>query len=205
MANILRPGFRPIFNGDHHPPLRRGRVADDYDGDLGGSNVDIAVGAPVRLNTDGTFDLAAVTETIWGVVVAIEPHYDATLGAMKYSNTLPNQTSFPAIGHQESRIIVCPVQGGQQFLVQCDDTAAAYDTYAEYVDMIGENADSVHVASQMPTGHWLLDISTNAAASGQWQIVDIPNPELQDFASAYVEVIVVINEGQIAPFSTTGI
>lgn len=205
MSNIVRPGFRPIFNGDHHPPFRRGRVADDYDGDLGSANKDIAVGDPVRINTDGTFDLAAVNETVWGIVVGIEPHYDSTLGAMKYSNTLPNQTSYPAIGHQESRIIVCPVQGGQQFRVQCDDTAAAYDTYAEYCDMIGESADHIYVASQMPTGHCFLDISTNAAASGVWQIIDIPDPDFQDFSSAYVDVIVVVNEGQIAPFSTTGI
>jgi hypothetical protein len=180
-------------------------VADDFDGDLGGANADITVGCPVILTTTGTFAMAGVTVPIWGICVGIEPFYDATLGAMKFGESLPNQTSYDTNLERESRILVVPVQGGQRFNVQTDEVSSGYDTYSEMRAFIGEHCDSVHVASQMPKGHWFLDISTHTPVSGQWNIVDIPNPDFQDFSAAYVTVTVVINEGQIAPFSATGI
>lgn len=204
MSNLVRPGFKPLHGSTTRAPVR-GRIADDYDGDLGGANKDVAVGDPVRLVNTGTFAIAAAGETVWGVVVGIEPHYDSTLGAMKYSNNLPNQTSYDTNLERESRILVLPVQGGQRFAIQTDEVSSTYDTYSEMLAFIGEHCDHIFVASQMPTGHCFLDISTHATASGQWEIVDIPDPDLQDFAAAYVTLHVVINEGQVAPFSTTGV
>jgi hypothetical protein len=205
MANILRPGFHPIAMSDHPRAPVRMRVADDYDGDLGGSNKDVCVGDPVRLANSGTVALAAAAETVWGVIVGIEPHYSTADGFMKYSNTLPNQTSYDTNLERESRVLVMPVQGGQRFRVQTDEVSASYNTYSEMRAFIGENCDHIYVASQMPAGHCLLDISTHATTAEGWQIVDIPDPDFQDFSSAYVTLTVVINEGQIAPFSTTGV
>lgn len=207
MANLLRPGFRwhSGASGAAMPNPKSLAVADDYDGDLGGANKDIAVGDPIKLLSTGLAAIAAAGETVWGVCVGIEPHYDASLGAMKFSNTLPNQTSYDTNYERESRILVVRVGAGQEWLVCTDEVSATYDTYAEMRAFVGEHCDHVFVASQMPVGHCLLDISTHTPVSGQWQIIGVPSPTLQDFSSAYVELLVTINEGQTAPFSATGI
>lgn len=208
MANLYRPGFRWVGSmyagANAAPPIIWGAVADDYDGDLGGANMDLCIGMPVRYANTGTFTSADAGATIFGIICAIGAFYDPNLGQMRYGNTLPNQTSYDTLYERESRIGVIPVQG-QLFRVQCDDATSA-TTYAAYRTLVGNNGDHVYVSGSAPAGKVLLDISdvvATATSTAQWRVEAVPDRDSQDFASTYVDLIVSCNEMQRN--STTGI
>lgn len=199
MANILRPNLRwhsPVNGSADSPPAMQWLpVASAY-------GTVIRPGHPVRFANTGTLERAAAGETIWGVCMAIGPVYDSALGSMVYKNELPASTTYGTVFQRESRIGVVPVQGSV-WRLQCDEMSGTTDTYVEYRTLVGNNGDIVYVSNDC-----YFDISTAIAGTtgaAQFQIVGVPGKEDQDFTAAYVDLLVVINEGQIAPFSTTGV
>ena len=206
MANILKSGLRwersKAGGSNGNPPMGLGRVATGYDGDLGGADIHLMVGMAVRMENTGTFSIAATGATVFGVCVGILPHYSSTDGFMKFSNYLPNQTAYGTNYSRESQLIIIPVEN-QIFRICCDDATSA-TTYAAYRTLIGNNGD--HIMATAPTPTFLLDISdvvATATATAQWRVEDVPDQDLQDFSSNYVQLLVSCNEMQRN--STTGV
>jgi hypothetical protein len=205
-------GFRTVpRNGANLPQPVVGLVATGYQMTInGGDTVDINVGDPVRRLSTGYFEIADGSEgsgggeTIWGVCVGILPFYDAALGNMRFGNALPGATAYSTNLSRQSKILVQRVTDCD-FEIDCDDASTA-TSEAAYVALIGENCDHILLTGSGPKSNCMLDISTHATTSAQWQIIGIsPSVANQDFSGLYVKLLVTINEGQTAPFSTTGV
>lgn len=204
MANTSLYGFRWVrskTSGISTPPIMRCRVASAYAGQVNSINVDINVGDPiVRLST-GYHALAVGAEgtqsDIFGIVQGIGTYYDSNLARMTFGKKLPNgQGAYGTNYENMTYLDVIPVEN-QIFEIDCDDTGSTYDTYAEYLAFVGENADHVLTTGSQPLANPLLDISThNTTYSLQWRIEDIAPRIDQDYASARVKLYVSCNRAQ---------
>lgn len=184
-------------------------VASGYSGSInGGSTIDLNIGDPVRRLADGTVAHAAGNEgasggqDIYGVVQSIEPYWDGSKRVP--GSRLPAGTTYGSILERQSAVLVVPV-AGQVFEIEVDDITTA-TTESGYQALVGNNADHRLTTGTEPKTNCLLDISTAGTATAQWRIIGISrNIKNQDFSGAYVKLLVVCNEVQQAPFTTTGI
>lgn len=213
--NIELNGFRwrrsLYATGNNEPPTVRKSVATGYQFQVGGSiNVDVSPGDPLQLVSDGTVGIRAGTEgtpgVIFGVVKNILPYWSAAQGAMVIGTTLPGGTAWGTNESRRSWINVIPVFG-QIFEIDVSDSATA-TTFATYLSLTGNNADHILTAvSGETTAQPKLDIATAVGTgTAQWRIWDISETqENVDLSGANVKLEVMINEGQGAEFSTTGV
>lgn len=211
--NLHKQGFRwvrDLVTGATDPPIFRMRVDSAYAYSInGGSAMDIRKGDPVRFSSSGTLAVADGSEgaggglTVWGIVAGFSPYWDGTF--MFQNDHLPNgQGAYGSVLDRQHFVYVIPVRG-QLFEIDCDDSSTA-TTESAYKAFIGENCDHVLTTGSEPKSNCMLDISGHGTGSAQWQIRDIsPSAENRDFAGNYVKLYVEINEGQLAPFSTTGV
>lgn len=212
MNNGHIAGFRAVpRNGANLPQPVRGLVASGYQGAInGGTSIDINAGDPVRRLSTGYFEIADGSEgagggeTIWGVCIGFEPFYDSALGNMRLGDKLPGGAVYGTNFTRQSKILVQRVTDCD-WEIDCDDATTA-TTEALYLALIGENCDHIFLTGSEPKSNCMLDISGHATTAAQWQILGIsPSLANQDFSGLYVKLLVTINEGQIAPFSTTGV
>jgi hypothetical protein len=204
MANTALYGFRwvrALDGGSDDPPVMPYRIASAYNGTLGGTAIDINIGDPITQLNTGYHAVAAGSEgtqaNIAAVVVGVGPYYDSNLGRMTINKKLPNQQGAYSTNYErETFVYGIPVEG-QVFEIDCDDTSSSYDTYAEYLAFVGENADHILLTGSEPKANPKLDISThNTTYSLQWRIVDIAKRIDQDYASAGVKLYVTCNRVQ---------
>jgi hypothetical protein len=165
-------------------------------------NVDLNVGDPVKLVSDGTVALAAAGDSIYGVITGVAPYYDGT--TMVFNNKLPGGTTYGSVLERTSYVYVLPV-AGLVFEVDCDENTTA-TTQAAYTAFIEENCDlSLNADATTKQARPLLDISTHVTTTAQWRIYDLSRRIDQDFSGTRVKLLVVCNEVQQAPYVTTGV
>lgn len=201
MAN--RPnaiGFRWVRNKlapTSEPPRITLPIASAYATSLGR-------GAPVKLLSDGTVDLAATNASVYGVFDGMAQNYNASTGfvgpAPKYTATVTYGSDMT----RQSLAYVIPVVG-QVFRITCDDNVTA-TTQAAYEALVGGNIDfAAGTAVGDRSGH-VADISTIATTAEDLRIVNIPDKTSTDFSATGVEIEVEFNLIQGTQVgSTTGI
>jgi hypothetical protein len=201
-------GFRPAKGHESFPlGIQRVRVASGYSPTVGGNNVNVNVGDPVKKVNDGTVALCAAGDAVYGVVVGIAKYYDTGLGRMSYRKYLPFNTVYGSNLERQSILYIYPAQGAI-FEIDCDDKTT-FTTQATYTAAIGENADQINVGDTTnQTVNPQLDISTHATTNTLvWRIVDI-SPWMDvagDFTGLYTKLFVTANVVQDAPYQTTGV
>lgn len=204
--NLAQYGFRWQYSLASEDPIAfRVRVASGYQASPGGVNVDLNVGDPVIMVSDGTVALAAATNPVYGIVDGIGPYYNAGIGAMVPGGpALPGGTTYGSNLARQSFIYILPV-ANQVFEVDADDNVTA-TTEAAYNALIGENCDiTINQVSGDTHAYPLLDISTHVTTSAQCRIIDIGRQGNTDFAGTRVKLLVTFNKVQQAPYVTTGV
>lgn len=204
MANTSLRGFRwlrSLTSDSTKPPIVPVRVASAYNGTVGGTAVDINIGDPITQLSTGYHALAVGSEgtqnLIFGIVAGIGPYWDGT--RMVFNKKLPNSSgSYGTNFERMTFLYVIPVLN-QVFEVDADDGAAANDTEAEWIALVGQNADHVLTAGSQPDANPLLDISTaNTTATLQWRILGWSPKVDNDLTSTRAKVQVVCNAVQFA-------
>lgn len=201
MANISRNGFRWVGNklspSSTEPPIVILPVASAY-------ATAIPRGYPVTLLNDGTVTVAAVTDTVYGIADGVAQYYDGSV--LRKGGMLPASTTYSSNIGRQSLLRIIPVRG-QLFRATVDDAVTA-TTLAGYIAFVGENVPWVAGTTVGDEAGCQLDISlhaTTATAAFVWRIENIPDRELQDFASSGVSLLVSCNLPQdTAGGSTTG-
>lgn len=219
MDNVKRYGIRwsTGYNGKPHPQPIEMAVASAANFSISGygTNVNLNVGDPVKLNTDGTVSLAGgnengqTSQAIWGIVVGMggQGYFNGT--RMVRSQNLPSGVTYGTAIDRQSKVLVVPASGGF-WEVDCDDIVTA-TTYLAYQALIGENVDHqlVPAAATAVTlsANPVLDISGhNPATAGlSFRIVGVSQTvENQDFAGQWVKLIVSVNDGAEPFFTNVG-
>lgn len=215
MANATPRGFRWVrsLSGDlSQPAPQRVRLASGYTPQIGGAGTyNLRVGDPVTqlstgyhaasIGSEGTHDL------IFGVVVGFAPIYNSTTGRMEIVREFTGGGGVYGTNYERmSYALVVPVRD-QVFEIDCDDGAAANDTEAEFIALVGQNADHVLTAGSTPDLNPLLDISSAATTAAlQWRIVDIAPRIDNDLTVTRAKLLVtcnmVQNAGAPATFQT---
>lgn len=201
--NVHRYGFRPVkpWMGTQVPEPIEMTVADAYQATSDGaaSNVDLNIGDPVKLISDGTIGLSITTNDVWGVIVGFKPYWNGS--AMTYTNRLPGAATGGGILARKSRALVVPVLS---YIWECDvDENTTATTEAAYLAFIGENVDHVCVAdvsnATRPKADPRLDISGHATTHTLgWRIVGYSkSAENADFSGTNVKLWVVCNNVQV--------
>lgn len=210
--NTHRYGFRWVgsLDGACYPKPVEFLVASAYAATVSATNVDLNVGDPVQMVSDGTVALATGAgspSTLWGVIVSFSNvKIGLPLAGRKFSR-LPNGTTY-TLETDASKALVVPF-GRNIWEVDCDDKTTA-TTLAAYRALIGENADLSYTLdttdASRPKANPMLDISTHASTTKDFRILDLSKTALnQDFSGSYVKVRVIVNESGEAPFVTGGV
>ncbi len=180
-----------------------------------GTNVNLSVGDPVKINNDGTVSLAGGSENgqtsqpIWGVVVGMggQGYFNGT--RMVRSPYLPSGVTYGTAIDRQSKVLVVPASKGF-WEIDCDDIVTA-TTYLAYQAFIGENCDHQLAAAvataPLLTANPVLDISShNPATAGlSFRIVGVSqNFSNQDFAGQWVKMVVSVNDGAEPFFTNVG-
>lgn len=199
MANRRLSGFRWVRSKDnpnaHSPPIVRRVVATGY-------ATAIYTGDAVKVISDGTITACSAGDTIYGVCDGVDQYYDGVV--IRRGGSLPASTSWGSNYERRSLVRVIPVRN-QIFRMDADD-ATTFTTAATYEAAIQENCEWVAGTAVNDQSGTLLDISTHATTNTlSLRIEDVPDPNLQDFASVGVKVDVSFNLIQdTGSGSTTG-
>jgi len=209
--NAHRYGFRWVGSADGacYPKSREFLVATAYQATVSAENVDLNIGDPVQLTTDGTMVLGATgnPSIFWGVIVGFSNvKVGLPLKGRKFSR-LPGGTTWTT-EENASKVLVVPF-GRNIWEIDCDDASTA-TTLTAYRALIGEDCNMTFSRdasdSDRPKANPLLDISDHNTSEGDFRIVGISKTaENQDYAGLYVKVHVMVNETGEPPFVTAGV
>lgn len=209
MANPLFYGFRPFMHRSgvgHANPIPK-RVQTAYSPTANSNNVGIGIGDVVKLKSDGTVELAAAGNDVFGVVIGVKQYYSASLGAMTTGTYIPYADGAYGTNYSRESVVLVQPAHGMLFIGQTDEVSSTYDTFAEMRAFEGENVEFIVLGEngrQTPR----LDISSHATTNTlSCRIVGVPSTDSQiDFASAYVPLVFEFNLTQNAgTTSTTGV
>ena len=178
MSATLKPyGLRPVrsrHGGEIRSQSRRGGIATTY-------NTLIPLGAPLKLDTNGHFELAAATEAISAVFAGVL--FDDG-GVWQVSNYWRANTAFvkpPQVLYYDVR--------QYEFAIQADGPVAqtAIGAVGEWI--AGTNNTKSGVSGGM------IDATVGAAGtSEQFKIIDLLPIPGNAWGDAYTQVIVMVNE-----------
>lgn len=208
MNNTHKYGLRLYkVAGVQYPSPIEFSVADAYQAkaDDTSTNVDLNVGDPVKMVSDGTVALAVTTNDVFGVVMGILPYWNGT--AMTFGRRLPGATTGGSILERKSRVLVLPVTNDMYFECDVDDATTA-TTEAGYFAFVNENVDHTCAGdttnASYPKADPRLDISTHATTHTLgWRIIQVSKSrENQDFSGTNVKLIVACNNIQV--YDATG-
>lgn len=210
--NIHQYGLRWVgsLDGGCCPKPIEKLVASGYQAQVGGQNVDLNVGDPVQLTTDGTVILGAAggsPSVLWGVIVGFaNVKVGLPLKGRKFSR-LPGGTTWTT-EENASKVLVIPF-GRNIWECDCDDAVTA-TTLSAYRAFEGENVRLTFsrdaTDSDRPKANPLLDISTHVATTEDFRIINVSKTALnQDYTGNFVKLRVAINESGEAPFVTAGV
>ena len=208
--NRLNYGFRWSTGRNSGPmpdPIEK-PVADAYQATIGGSNVDLGIGDPVKLVNDGSVALAAGSEgspdSIFGIIVGIVRYWDGT--RIQSGEVIPGGSTGGGLLQRQSRVLVVPASMGYWEADVDENSTAA--TEAAYQALVNENVDHVLVRTTIRNKFRALpelDISSHAtAAATQWRLEGISKTrDNEDFSGEQVKMIVSVNESQEAGAAAT--
>ena len=204
------------FNGKPHPMPLEMAVASAANFTVSGNatNLNLNVGDPVKINTDGTVSLAGGNENSqtsqppWGVVVGMgyQGYYNGL--RMVRAPFIPSGVTYGTSVDRQTKALVVPFSAGVWEL-DCDDNVTA-TTYLAYQVLIGENCD--HRLSPNALGYVNAQLAANpvlniashnpATATLSMRIVGVStNLANADFTGNYVKLMVSVNKGA-EPFYT---
>jgi len=204
--NAILYGFRwqkgAFGRADMMP--REAFVASAYQAAPGAVNVDLNVGDPIKLVSDGSVALAAAGDALHGIIVGGFQYYDSNLGVVIPGRKLPGGTAWTGFGNR-SRLMYVPF-AGQVFEIDCDDNTTA-TTEAAYGAFYQENADiTINQDATSKTARPRLDISThNTTNTLVCRIMRLAPRVDQDFSGNYVKMWIEGNVTQNAPFAPLGV
>ncbi|MDR5684505.1 MAG: hypothetical protein QN163_10875 [Armatimonadota bacterium] len=192
MSNRIVKGFRfyRANSGEPTPRHERCVVASGYASA-------IHVGFPVKRLDDGTFNIAAAGEAIYGIVAGIDQFFDATDGRVKKPlgpdpKRLPAGTTYSGVD-RASVLTVIPVEGN---LFEVDlDTAISTPTRAGAVALLGSNANHVISGDDCALNRANLEANDASPASANWRTVGLVE-DGANFAAARLKYIVRCNTPQ---------
>lgn len=219
MANVRVNGFRvwgTLSGGEGTIPGQLVRpVANNYGTQINKGDIIIPV-------SDGTVAQAATSDTILlGVVtgcsfVSATP---PTAGRRVLSDFIPANTTFSpsTVGSPtESLVQYVPLTG--DVILEADLNGTTVNTVAGRVGLIGENCNYVLNGTASTTigySAMALDDSSHATSAKQFRIVGLPGYSLEggldlsqagsgDATVAGFKVLVMVNQGWLPPFTTSG-
>jgi hypothetical protein len=181
-------------------------VADGYQATVGGSNVHLGTGDPVKLASDGTVELCAATDACYGIIVGVKRYWDGSV--IRSGSVVPGASTGGGLLHRQSRVLVIPAHWGI-WEVDVDDKTTA-TTEAAYQAFLEENVEISNTRTEYAEGFRArsrLDISLHATTAALvWRIVGIAgNQSNQSFAESNVRLLVAINKCQWAGWAATTI
>jgi len=201
MANRLYSGAR--WKGSFvapacvTPPIEILPIADNY-------GTAIYIGDFVKLASTGYIQAASAGDTIYGVFAGCDQYFDGT--AIRKGGKYPASQVYGTNFERQTKARIIPAFG-QIFELDTDDTAASYDSYAEFLAFIGENCEWIAGTAIDDTSGTLLDISTHATTNTlSLHLRGISNAVDHDFAAKGVKLLCTVNLlQQPTAGSTTGI
>jgi hypothetical protein len=207
--NVHRYGFR-WYGGQHNscPKGREYPVADTYQAtiDGGGTSVDLRIGDPVKLVSDGSVALANTTDIVFGIVVGVAGVWVSADSAMRPRDRVPGGTTGGGLLDRQTRVLVVPAKQGL-WEIDVNDVVTA-TTEAAYRAFVNENVEHVCTGdvtnSTQPKADPRISISSHAVTAGHgWRIVGISKTvENRDFSGANVKIVVQVNDSNEAGSAT---
>lgn len=181
------------------------------------TNLNLNVGDPVKINTDGTVSLAGGNENSqtsqppWGVVVGMgyQGFFNGT--RMVRQPFLQSGCTYGTSVDRQSKVMVVPFSAGV-WEIDVDDNATA-TTYLAYQVLIGENCDHRLIPNASGfldanlAANPLLNIASHnpATATLSMRIVGISqNLANQDYTGLFVKLLVSVNKGAEPYFTNVG-
>jgi hypothetical protein len=149
-------------------------------------------GDPVKMTTDGTLQLAAPTDAVYGVFLGMKQVYNSSLGVVAPAGAYIATVTYGSVMSRQSIARVVPVRS-QVFRISCDDATTA-TTQAAYEALMGENCEFATGTASGDRSGLLLDISThNTTNTITCRIEDVPDKDITNFAATGVELEVIFN------------
>jgi len=193
-------GFRywgSVFGENIVPRLLERQVASAY-------GTAVFCGDPVNCVSDGSVDVAAAGQAIWGVVARCQ--YNKS-GKLEESNHIPASTTYTQdyLRSQAHCIAATPYT---IFEVDADE-GTSITTVAAARELIWENCDHATGTGDTVSGRSaaVLDISTHGTGAAGWRIIGISDATPNNVTVTRAKYLVVANETDAWPgtFSTTGV
>jgi len=217
MDNVKRYGFRWArgYNRNSHPDVFEYPATSGALFQVAGvpTNLNLNVGDPVRLDVNGGVVLAggnenaATSQAPFGVVMGFGPYFNGN--RMVRSPVLPSNVTYGTSLERQSKVLVTPFSEGI-WEIDCDDAVTA-TTLLAYQALVGENCDhqlAAAVASAPGfSANPVLDISTHnpATATLSMRIFGVSQSfDNQDYAGAWVKLLVTVNKGAEAFYTNVG-
>lgn len=203
MANTVIGGlrFNKMRNGSDRAVVEEAPVASGY-------GTAIFRGDPVKRLADGTVDICAAGELVYGIADGAVRFNGRAIQAN--SNFLPASTTYSgAPDPTNENASVIRVILARDAIFEADyDTAQASITAARGI--VGNNVDHIAAAGSTSTGRsaYKLDGSAPATTAAQWRIMGISDHVIEgtnDVTLANWKALVEVNESAEPQFTTTGV
>ena len=219
MDNVKRYGFRWArgYNRNSHPDVFEMPVASGalFTVSGFGTNLNLNVGDPVRILADGSVALAggnenaATSQAPWGVVMGMGGQGYFNGARMTRSPVLPSGVSYGTSLDRQSKVLVTPFSEGI-WEIDVNDIVTA-TTLLAYQALVGENCDhqlAAAVASAVPfSANPVLAVATHnpATTTLSMRIFGVSQSfDNQDYAGAWVKLLVTVNKGAEAFYTNVG-
>lgn len=210
--NQHRYGFRWSIgvNGSSMPQPLEHFVADAYQGqnDGAGYSVDLNVGDPIKLVSDGSVALANNGDVIYGIMVGVSNVYDPGQLQARPGSFVPGGSTGGGNLSLQTRIMVIPAHWGF-WEIDADDNST-FTTEAAYKAVYGQNLDFVcpgdNTISGRPKADPKIDISTHATTNTlSWRFMYLAKSLWnKDYSGLNVKLIVALNKSNFAGWPASG-
>lgn len=178
MSATLKPyGLRPV-RSRHGGEIRSQRLVGGF---ASGYAANVTVGAPLKLVTGGTFQLAAATEAISAVFAGVLMEDGGVWQQSQYWASGRTYTKPPQVLYYNVR--------QHEFAIQADGSVAQ--------TAIGAASDWIAGTDNLKAGTsgGMIDATVEAAGtSAQLKIIDLFEKPGNTWGDTYTEVIVMVNE-----------
>src|SRR6187399_2418510 len=217
MDNVKRYGFRWArgYNRNSHPDVFELPVTSGTNFTVSGfgTNLNLNVGDPVRLDVNGGVVLAggnenaATSQAPFGVVMGFGPYFNGN--RMVRGTVLPSGVSYGTSLDRQSKVLVTPFSEGI-WEIDVDDIVTA-GTLLAYQGLVGENCDHrlAAAAATAPgfSANPVLNVASHnpATVTLSMRIFGVSQTfENQDYAGQWVKMLVTVNKGAEAFYTNVG-
>jgi len=217
MDNARRYGFRWArgYNRNSHPDVFEFPVTSGTNFTVSGfgTNLNLNVGDPVRLDVNGGVVLAggnenaATSQAPFGVVMGFGPYFNGN--RMVRGTVLPSGVTYGTSLDRQSKVLVTPFSEGI-WEIDVNDIVTA-TTLLGYQALVGENCDHQLAAAAVGAvpfaANPVLAIATHnpATTTLSMRIFGVSQTfDNQDFAGAWVKMLVTVSKGAEAFYTNVG-